>query len=160
MEILLIIAVIVIISIVSAAGKKKPNQSDEDAPVRTVMSDIQKAFMMSGEMGAPARRETEPAARQTVSKPDTARPMAARQTIPKKATERLSARTFETTLDTQAGSNKYANIDLGSFRTDIDDNDMPMKVQRQQRGALSLFEDKDDFVRAVIYSEILTRKAR
>ncbi len=163
MEILLIIAVGVIISIISAVGKKKPNRASDDtadaAPVRPTMSDIQRAFMMSGEMEAPPHREPSAAARQTAS-----RPVIAKQTMPEKATERLSARTFETAPASNAGMprNKYTNIDLGSFHavsTDIND-DTPLKTKKQQRGALSLFDDKDDFVRAVIYSEILTRKAR
>ena len=155
MEILLIIVVGVIISIVSAAGKKKPNQSSEDAaPVRPTISDIQRAFMMSGEMEAPPRREPAAAATQT------SEPVTAKQT--EIAAERLSARTFETAPASKAGMNKYANIDLGSFHhasADIDD-DTPLKIKKKQRGGLNLFEDKDDFVRAVIYSEILTRKAR
>lgn len=156
MEILLIIVVGVIISIVSAAGKKKPNRSSEDAaPVRPTISDIQRAFMMSGDMEAPPRREPAAAATQTASEP-----VAAKQT--EIAAERLSARTFETATASKAGMNKYANIDLGSFHAesaDIDD-DTPLKIKKKQRGGLNLFEDKDDFVRAVIYSEILTRKAR
>lgn len=162
MEILLIVVVGVIISIISAAGKKKPNRASDDTadtvPVRPTLSDIQKAFMMSGDMEAPPRRETAQAARQV-----TAKPIAPKQ--PEKATERLSARTFETPPAAKAGMprNKYANIDPGSFHAvsaDIND-DTPLKVNNnQKRGALRLFEDKDDFVRAVIYSEILTRKAR
>lgn len=161
MEILLIIVVGVIISIVSAAGKKKPNRASDDtpdtapAPVRPTMSDIQRAFMMSGSMEAPPRRETVAAPGQPA-----ARPIAAKQT--EIAAERLSARTFDAPTASKVGMNKYANIDLGSFHAvsaDIND-DTPLTIKKKQRGALNLFEDKDDFVRAVIYSEILTRKAR
>jgi len=162
MEILLIVVIGIIISLVSAAGKKKPNRSSEDAPVRPTMSDIQKAFMMSSDMDAPPRRKPEPAARQAYAAQASSRPVAEKQTMPEKATERLSARTFETTLTSDEGQsrNKYANIDLGSFRTGRADDDKPLEVKRQQRSVLKLFENEDDFVRAVIYSEILTRKAR
>jgi hypothetical protein len=164
MEILLIIVIGVIISIVSAAGKKKPNQSSEDVPVRPNMSDIQKAFMMSSDMEAAPRRETQNAATQAAARKAYTKPAALNQTIPEKATERLSARTFETTpaMGTGLSQNKYANIDLDSFQAGKADTktDKPLQVKKQQRSTLSLFEDKDDFVRAVIYSEILTRKAR
>ena len=111
--------------------------------------------MMSGEMEAPPRREPAAAATQTASEPVTAK-----QT--EIAAERLSTHTFETAPASKAGMNKYANIDLGSFHAlsaDIND-DTPLKIKKKPRGGLNLFEDKDDFVRAVIYSEILTRKAR
>jgi len=162
MQILLIIAVVVIISLISAAGKKKPNRSSEDVPDRPTMSDIQKAFMMSNEEDAPPRRKPEPAARQAYTAQTSSRPTSITQTVPEKATERLSARTFETTLtsDESQSRNKYANIDLKNFRTGRADDDKPLEVKRQQRSVLNLFENEDDFVRAVIYSEILTRKAR
>ena len=157
MEILLIIVVGVIISVISAAGKKKPNRSsDEDAPVRPNMSDIQKAFMMAND--APPRRT--PQTRQ----PAATTSMATAHTIPEKATERLSARTFETVPVSNAdmSRNKYANIDLGSFQAGSIDpgDDLTLEVKKRQHGTLNLFEDKNDLVRAVIYSEILTRKAR
>ena len=157
MEIILFVVIGVIISIVSAAGKKKQNPSSEEAPVRPTMSDIQKAFMLFGETETQPQREPKQVERQAA-----ARSVAAKQT--EKAAERLSARTFETTpaYHSAAPQNKYANINLERFHSGEADisNDMPLKAVKKQRSALGLFEDKNDFVRAVIYSEILTRKAR
>lgn len=160
MEIIFIIIVVVIISLVSAAGKKKASQSStssEDAPVRTAMSDIQKAFMMASNMDTPPRRAPETTVSHTVSSPMTARQseaMSSRLNVP--------ANESSLTANVVTNQNKYANINLVKFRAEsADDKDVsPLKAVKRHDGTLRLFEDKSDFVRAVIYSEILPRKAR
>ncbi len=151
MEVIVIIVIAVIVSLLSAASKKKPQQGSEDTPVRPSLSDIQRAFMMSNEMDASQRApETRPV--YTVSQP-AARPTASEQDD---AAMRMakSASAFQAT-------NRYANIDLATFHTDSAEiSDMPKRTVKHVKNTLKLFEDKSDFVRAVIYSEILTRKSR
>lgn len=147
MEILWIIIVIVFISIVSAAGKKKPKQSSEDAPVRPTISDIQRAFMMAtDDSAAPQHRapETQNVMPRTPVKP--AAPL--RETV---SSQPMQSRV----------QSRYADIDLSTFHTDNSEiEEKPVRVVKKQKSALRLFEDKNDYVRAVIYSEILARKGR
>lgn len=152
MQIIFVIIIVVIVSLLSAVGKKKPRQNAEDAPVRPTLSDIQRAFMMSNEMDTPQRRATETRQVSSFRQPTT-------QVSAKIDKPEMSSRLAETGSAFQV-SNKYANIDLAAFHTDNDELSVtPKKVVRQPKSSLKLFEDKSDFVRAVIYSEILTRKA-
>ncbi len=152
MEIIIIIIVVVIISLLSAANKKKPRQDSEDTPARPTLSDIQRAFMMSNEMDQAPRRA--PETRQVSSFSQPAQQTAAGQ-------DDVSSRMAKSASAFQA-SNQYASIDLAKFHTDNTDvvGAAPKKSAMHQKSALKLFENKSDFVRAVIYSEILTRKSR
>ena len=154
MEIIVIIIIGVVVSLLSAASKKKPRQDTEDAPARPTLSDIQRAFMMSNEMDAPRRKpET-----QQSSSPSVASTVQKAYSPPARLD--MSSRLDESVSAFQA-KNKYANIDLAAFQTNsIESDDQPKKTVRHQKSTLKLFENKSDFVRAVIYSEILTRKAR
>lgn len=59
-------------------------------------------------------------------------------------------------------SNKYAKVDLKEYThvTDSEDQKVVTLHTQAKRSPLKLFEDKDDFTKAVIYSEILSRKPR
>ena len=150
MEVIVIIVIGVIVSLLSAASKKKPQKDTENAPPRPSLSDIQRAFMMSNEMGTTQRApETRPV--YPVSQP-TVQPSAM---VTDNATSQMAspASAFQ-------AKNRYANIDLSTFHTDSAEiSDMPKRTVRHAKSSLKLFEDKSDFVRAVIYSEILTRKS-
>lgn len=151
MEGIIIIIVVVIVSLLSAANKKKPRQDSEEAPVRPTLSDIQRAFMMSNEMDQAPQRA--PETRQVSPYTQPAQQTAAVQND-------ISSQMARSASAYQA-SNRYASIDLTNFHTDSSEvSDAPTKAVSHQKNALKLFENKNDFVRAVIYSEILTRKAR
>ncbi len=152
MEVIIIIIVIVVVSLLSAASKKRPDKNTDGTPARPTLSDIQRAFMMSGEMEA-QQRAHEPRPSYPYHQPAVQRPAA-----PPPQTN-LAPRMSETALGAKTES-RYASIDLATFHTDSADAvEAPKKVVRHQKSTLKLFEDKNDFVRAVIYSEILTRKA-
>lgn len=161
MQIIFVIIIVVIVSLLSALGKKKPNKSTENEPPRPTLSDIQRAFMMSGEMASPKRA---PEAQQI---PSYSTPPA--QTPRPAATPRVAESVFASqaarpraadAVSAYQAPSRYANIDLAAFHVTNDDvSAPPKKVVRHQTSSLKLFEDKNDFVRAVIYSEILTRKA-
>jgi hypothetical protein len=155
MEIIIIIIVVVGI-LLSAATKKKPNQSSEDAPpVRPTLSDIQRAFMMSSDLGAPVRHEPEPQHGSSIFG-DTAAHQAYTPPVQPELTSRL-----DKAVSAFESSNKYADIDPYAYHSDSAEiDDAPIKAVRPHKNVLRLFETKDDFVRAVIYSEILTRKGR
>ncbi len=150
MEVIVIIVIVVIVSLLSAASKKKPQQGSEDAPARPSLSDIQRAFMMSNEMGASQRApETQPV--YPVGQP-TVQPAASEQ-------DDVAVRMAKSASAFQA-ANRYASIDLSTFHTDSAEiSDMPKRPVKHTKSSLKLFEDKSDFMRAVIYSEILTRKS-
>lgn len=155
MEILIIIIVIVVVSVLSAASKKKPRQDSDEGPTRPTLSDIQRAFMMSSEMDAPQRRKPD-----TQQSPTRSMAPTVQKAYTPPARPVMSSRLEESVSAFQASS-KYANIDLSAFHTDsIDSDEMPKKTVKHQKNALKLFENKNDYVRAVIYSEILTRKSR
>lgn len=151
MEVIIIIIIGIVVSLLSAASKKKPRRDAEEAPARPTLSDIQRAFMMSSEMEtqkrAPEIRQVYPfnqPVQQTAAAP--AQPAVTPQPYAASAPQ---------------PSNRYANINLATFHTDSGEiSDAPKKIVRHQKSSLKLFEDKSDFVRAVIYSEILTRKTR
>ena len=150
MEFIIIIVIVVIVSLLSAASKKKPQQGSEETPTRPSLSDIQRAFMMSNEMDTSQRApETRPV--YPVSQP-TFQPAASEQ-------DDVAVRMAKSASAFQA-ANRYASIDLSTFHTDSAEiSDMPKKIVKPAKNSLKLFEDKSDFVRAVIYSEILTRKS-
>ncbi len=138
MEIAIIIIVVVIL--LSAAGKKKPQKNESGPDDRQPRSDIQRAFMMSAEQPAPQRAAKTHA---FASRP------------PRTAQTDTQTGTTADALET----NPYAQIDLKTFH--MENGGMPertVKSAKRQKAALTLFENKNDFVRAVIYSEILTRR--
>lgn len=158
MEIILVIIIGVVISLISAASKKK-NQQSEETPARPTMSDIQRAFMMSSQMAPFGRTpETPP------ETPYGAAPPAARYRPPETRpvpAQRPAAAPRPGQGGTLMESNRFADIAPSAFRPDsAESGDAILVRSRRQQSTLKLFEDKNDFVRAVIYSEILTRKAR
>ncbi len=161
MESIVIIIIGIVFALLSALGKKKPNKNTENEPPRPTLSDIQRAFMMSGEMEAQSRtQETQPIPSYSQPSAQTLRPAAApRMAESVSASQAARPRMAEAVSAYQAPS-RYANIDLATFHASNDDvSETPKKVVRHQKSSLKLFEDKSDFARAVIYSEILTRKA-
>ena len=161
MESIVIIIIGIVFALLSALGKKKPNKNAENEPQRPTLSDIQRAFMMSGEVASPKRApETQPIPSYSPPSAQTPRPaVASRMTESVSASQAARPRMADAVSAYQAPS-RYANIDLATFQASNDDvSETPKKVVRRQKSSLKLFEDKNDFVRAVIYSEILTRKA-
>jgi len=62
----------------------------------------------------------------------------------------------------QEVANKYANVKIGKYFADgtgEEPDSVPATVKRRKANPLKLFEGKDAFTKAVIYSEILTRKS-
>jgi hypothetical protein len=153
MEIIIVIIVFVVISLFSAASKKKPNRSSEDEPVRPTLSDIQRAFMMSSDLDAPMRRK--PETQESTPFGDTALQQAYTPPVQTELTSRL-----DKAVTAFQSSNKYADIDPYTFQADSAEIDAPKLKSSRQKSALKLFEDNDEFVRAVIDSEILTRTGR
>lgn len=153
MEFIIGIIVFVLISLLSAAGKKKPQRSSDETYTRPTLSDIQRAFMMSGEMESPSAKAPRP-------EPAYSQPTPPEPATPVYEPDDYSVQTAQPVSASQA-SNRYAGINLASFHTDsAEDIVAPKKTVNKQKSSLKLFETKNDFVRAVIYSEILTRKAR
>ena len=58
--------------------------------------------------------------------------------------------------------NKYANVDLNKYTsvTDTEDQKVVTLYTQKKKSPLKLFENKDAFTKAVIYSEILNRKSK
>lgn len=58
--------------------------------------------------------------------------------------------------------NKYAQVDLKKYTSVVDTEDQKVVTLNSQakKSPLKLFEDKDDFTKAVIYSEILNKRPR
>ncbi len=144
MQILFIIIVVVIVSIVSAVSKKKPNRSSEEEPPRPTMSDIQKAFMLANDFDVRQRNAEQAAQRFEES-------ISAESKYPQGT---------ETSYSSDPVSSPYADVTISQYHMDepqhsVDDKPL---VSSQTGGSLKLFEEKDAFVRAVIYSEILTRR--
>ena len=59
---------------------------------------------------------------------------------------------------------KYADVDLTTLKVDLNEDlkssYASASVDKRKKNPLKLFENKSDFTKAVIYSEILSRKAR
>ena len=65
---------------------------------------------------------------------------------------------------THSYTGKYADVDLTTLKVDLNEDLKPSyaraTIDTHKKSPLKLFENKDDFTKAVIYSEILNRRAR
>lgn len=61
-----------------------------------------------------------------------------------------------------SSQNKFSNINLGKYTKvkDTEDDKAIKVIKKTRKSPLKLFENKDAFTKAVIYSEILNRRAR
>lgn len=165
-NIFLIIVLIVVISLISsAARKKKPAKKDEESAPARMPSDIQKAFMLMDDRRRPsAARPVYGSAPQNPASPDGA--------LQSKATERLrseglKARTAEAYTGSM-GVISQEGIQAPVMASGMENTavytpqkaniPVPVPVNPMQPNRIKLFENQHELVKAVIYSEILTRK--
>lgn len=178
MEFILIIIIAVIVSVVSAAMKKKPKSSGEDdAPVRSTMSDIQRAFRMATDAfdenpDAPQPYNTPPAPKPVTPSVVPSVTRAAPTVAPTVAPAVPSvAPTTPTISETYAGYfsptaanelNPFSDMHAGAYFMEEEKKEELLLAASSRKRAnaprLKLFADKSEFVKAVIYSEILPRK--
>lgn len=190
-----IIIIFVVGALIRSAAKKgsaSKQQGDEDQaqrpPVRqSVMSDIQRAFMMMED--GEDRPSKPPVQRPPVQRPSMQREGMHGRTEGFASHEGTRGRTegigsHEGTRGKKEGvasregthgtegfasrqnvsaknDNRYANVKISKYYLDEKDDDDLLVVNRRasQSGGLKLFENQNDFVKAVIYSEVLTRKS-
>lgn len=180
MEFGLIFIIIVIIGLVSAASKGKKQQQDNKGqqPARPTMSDIQRAFMMM--TGADDDEEQTPPQNQAYSRPYTPAPPA-----PSAAPAREEGMSDYGTM--RSGSMSAASVEGRAYMPSapmisrLEDAYEPEETepiemegsvygedlslidsleQTHTKSALKLFESQSDYAKAVIYSEILSRRQR
>ena len=188
MEFILIIIAVVIVSVISAALKKKPRSTgdQQDAPARPTMTDIQRAFMMAA--GLPENEQDQPNQPPSVPyvrpapgsyTPYTPHPSpyappvapytqseSSQYTAPP-MTESYSGLSKDSELKSRSveSAHPYAGAQVSSYFMDEADAEQlsPAMPAHQQARAdapqIALFEDRRDIIKAVIYSEILSRKS-
>ena len=185
MEGILIIIAIVVISSILSATKKKPARKDEgEQPVRPTMSDIQKAFMMMGDpehsqQHTPPKRNDGLPGREGIFRENLPRREGVYNRLEEHELEGTLGREGTGSLEGTAGRegmpgvegafaastvsappNKYANVRIDKYFADEEEDSTPSVRRIEGIPALRLFENQSDFAKAVIYSEILTRKTQ
>lgn len=170
MEFALLIIVGVIVAVISAAAKKKPSSSGEQGQTpRPVMSDIQRAFMMAAGLQddapspppvrpvAPPMQYYAPPAEQAMPYAASAAPVVAEPYT--RLTDNMDARSMAV-----ESVNPFTGIQVSAYFMDDEADALPQtslarQQQLQSSAGMRLFEDQNDLVKAVIYSEILPRRS-
>lgn len=184
----IIIIIVIINVVRSAIKKKKPAENAEgepQAPRPPVMSDIQKAFMLMNDFDDKPQQTSRPndvRREGSVSNEGTrgrSEGLASNEGMRGRTeglashegssvrTQKVSAMkaAYSSKLSATYGEdapqnqeNKYANVKIDKYTLHDEDEQSFENMRRREPINLKLFDNKNEFVKAVIYSEILTRK--